>query len=112
MAVQPKTLGVFSIAKPSAAAWHEKPTWYIVASNDRMIALGAGQVRIRVEACGIHHTDMAGSRYVCDITRAGGKLVAQVTSTLMTLRGEAPWGDDGGVMQKINGSAREKIQGE
>jgi uncharacterized protein (TIGR00369 family) len=32
------------------------------------------------------------SRYVCDITRADGKLVAQATSTLMTLRGEAAQG--------------------
>ena len=32
------------------------------------------------------------SRYVCDITRADGKLVAQVTSTIMTLRGEAAQG--------------------
>jgi len=32
------------------------------------------------------------SRYVCDITRADGKLVAQVTSTMMTLRGEAAQG--------------------
>jgi len=28
------------------------------------------------------------SRYVCDILRADGKLVAQVTSTIMTLKGE------------------------
>jgi len=28
------------------------------------------------------------SRYVCDILRSDGKLVAQVTSTVMTLRGE------------------------
>ena len=32
------------------------------------------------------------SRYVCDITRTDGKLVAQVTSTMMTLRGEAAHG--------------------
>ena len=32
------------------------------------------------------------SRYVCDITRADGKLVAQVTSTMMTLRGDAAQG--------------------
>ena len=32
------------------------------------------------------------SRYVCDITRADGKLVAQVTSTILTLRGEAAQG--------------------
>jgi hypothetical protein len=28
------------------------------------------------------------SRYVCDILNGGGKLVAQATSTVMTLRGE------------------------
>ena len=32
------------------------------------------------------------SRYVCDITRGDGKLVAQVTSTVMTLRGDAAQG--------------------
>ena len=32
------------------------------------------------------------SRYVCDITRADEKLVAQVTSTIMTLRGEVAQG--------------------
>jgi len=32
------------------------------------------------------------SRYVCDITRADGKLIAQVTSTVMTLRGDAAQG--------------------
>jgi uncharacterized protein (TIGR00369 family) len=32
------------------------------------------------------------SRYVCDITRADGKLVAQVMSTMMTLRGETAQG--------------------
>ena len=32
------------------------------------------------------------SHYVCDITRADGKLVAQVMSTVMTLRGDAAQG--------------------
>lgn len=32
------------------------------------------------------------SRYVCDITRAEGKLVAQVMSTILTFRGEAAQG--------------------
>jgi uncharacterized protein (TIGR00369 family) len=32
------------------------------------------------------------SRYVCDVTRADGKLVAQITSTIMTLRDEAAEG--------------------
>lgn len=32
------------------------------------------------------------SRYVCDITRADGKMVAQVMSTVMTLRGESARG--------------------
>jgi pimeloyl-ACP methyl ester carboxylesterase len=34
---QPKTSGSIFEAKPSAAAWHAKPSWYVVASNDRMI---------------------------------------------------------------------------
>ena len=38
------------------------------------------------------HRGRTVSRYVCDITRADGKLVAQVTSTMMTLRGEAAQG--------------------
>jgi uncharacterized protein (TIGR00369 family) len=32
------------------------------------------------------------SRYVCDVTRPDGKLIAQVTSTVMTLRGESAKG--------------------
>ncbi len=38
VAVQPQTAGSLFHATPTAAAWHEKPTWYIVASHDRMIA--------------------------------------------------------------------------
>jgi pimeloyl-ACP methyl ester carboxylesterase len=38
LAVQPQTAGAIFGAKPTAAAWHNKPTWYIVSSNDRMIA--------------------------------------------------------------------------
>jgi uncharacterized protein (TIGR00369 family) len=38
------------------------------------------------------HRGRTVSRYVCDITRIDGKLVAQVTSTIMTLRGEAAQG--------------------
>jgi uncharacterized protein (TIGR00369 family) len=38
------------------------------------------------------HRGRTVSRYVCDITRADGKLVAQVMSTIMTLRGEAAEG--------------------
>lgn len=34
------------------------------------------------------HQGRSVSRYVCDITRSDGKLVAQVTSTVMTLRGD------------------------
>ena len=38
LAVQPQTAAAIFGAKPTAAAWHHKPTWYIVSSNDRMIA--------------------------------------------------------------------------
>jgi len=38
LAVQPQTAGAIFGAKPTEAAWHDKPTWYIVSSNDRMIA--------------------------------------------------------------------------
>jgi uncharacterized protein (TIGR00369 family) len=38
------------------------------------------------------HRGRTVSRYVCDITRADGKLVAQVMSTIMTLRGDAAQG--------------------
>lgn len=34
------------------------------------------------------HRGKTVARYVCDITKADGKLVAQVTSTVMTLRGD------------------------
>jgi uncharacterized protein (TIGR00369 family) len=47
--------------------------------------------RLRAVAKPVHRGRTV-SRYVCDITRADGKLVAQVTSTMMTLRGEAAQG--------------------
>ena len=47
--------------------------------------------RLKAAARPIHRGKTV-SRYVCDITRADGKLVAQVTSTVMTLRGEAAQG--------------------
>lgn len=37
-AVQPQTSGAIFAAQPTKAAWHSKPSWYIVASEDRMIA--------------------------------------------------------------------------
>jgi pimeloyl-ACP methyl ester carboxylesterase len=37
LAVQPKTSGAIFEAKPTAAAWRSKPSWYVVSSNDRMI---------------------------------------------------------------------------
>jgi len=39
-AVQPQTSGSIFAAEPSEAAWHSKPSWYIVASNDHMIDPG------------------------------------------------------------------------
>src|SRR5262245_43254379 len=47
--------------------------------------------RLRAVARSVHRGRTI-SRYVCDITSADGKLVAQVTSTIMTLRGEAAQG--------------------
>jgi uncharacterized protein (TIGR00369 family) len=44
--------------------------------------------RLRAAARPVHRGRTV-SRYVCDVTRADGKLVAQITSTIMTLRGEA-----------------------
>jgi pimeloyl-ACP methyl ester carboxylesterase len=38
VAVQPQTGGAIFGAKPTAAAWYDKPTWYVVSNNDRMIA--------------------------------------------------------------------------
>lgn len=35
---QPQTSASIFVAQPSKAAWHDKPSWYIVASHDRMIA--------------------------------------------------------------------------
>jgi len=37
IAVQPQTAGSIFGAKAAVAAWHNKPSWYIVASNDNMI---------------------------------------------------------------------------
>jgi pimeloyl-ACP methyl ester carboxylesterase len=37
VAAQPKTAGSIFEAKPAAAAWRGKPSWYVVSSNDRMI---------------------------------------------------------------------------
>lgn len=37
-AVQPQTAGSIFAAQPTQAAWHTKPSWYVVASNDHMIA--------------------------------------------------------------------------
>lgn len=37
-AVQPQTAGSIFDAKPTAAAWRSKPSWYVVSSNDNMIA--------------------------------------------------------------------------
>jgi uncharacterized protein (TIGR00369 family) len=47
--------------------------------------------RLRAVARPVHRGRTV-TRYVCDITRADGKLVAQVTSTIMTLRGNAAQG--------------------
>jgi uncharacterized protein (TIGR00369 family) len=47
--------------------------------------------RLRAVARPVHRGRTV-SRYVCDITRPDGKLVAQVASTIMTLRGEAAQG--------------------
>ena len=38
IAVQPMTAGAIFAAKVTKAAWHDKPTWYSVSSNDHMIA--------------------------------------------------------------------------
>lgn len=37
IAVQPETSGSLFAAEPAEAAWRNKPSWYIVASNDHMI---------------------------------------------------------------------------
>jgi pimeloyl-ACP methyl ester carboxylesterase len=38
VAVQPMTAGAIFGAKVSKAVWHDKPTSYVVSSNDRMIS--------------------------------------------------------------------------
>jgi pimeloyl-ACP methyl ester carboxylesterase len=38
ISIQPQTSGSIFGAQPTQAAWRSKPSWYIVASNDRMIA--------------------------------------------------------------------------
>lgn len=47
--------------------------------------------RLRADAKPVHRGRTI-SRYVCDVKRADGKLVAQVTSTVMTLRAGAAQG--------------------
>lgn len=47
--------------------------------------------RLRAVAKPIHRGRTI-SRYVCDVAKTDGKLVAQVASTIMTLRGEAAQG--------------------
>ncbi|MCI0387933.1 MAG: alpha/beta hydrolase [Acidobacteria bacterium] len=37
VALQPQTAGAIFAAKPTAAAWRNKPNWYMVASDDNMI---------------------------------------------------------------------------
>jgi pimeloyl-ACP methyl ester carboxylesterase len=37
VAAQPKTAGSIFEARPTTAAWRDKPVWYVVATNDRMI---------------------------------------------------------------------------
>jgi pimeloyl-ACP methyl ester carboxylesterase len=37
-AVQPQTHGSIFVAQPAEAAWRSKPSWYIVATEDNMIA--------------------------------------------------------------------------
>ena len=39
-AVQPETAGSLFASEPTVAAWRSKPSWYIVASEDRMIDPG------------------------------------------------------------------------
>jgi len=36
--VQPETSSAIFAAQPTQAAWHSKPSWEIVASEDRMMA--------------------------------------------------------------------------
>jgi len=38
VSVQPQTSGSIFEAKPTVAAWRSKPNWYVVSSNDNMIA--------------------------------------------------------------------------
>jgi len=38
VAVQPQTAAAIFDAKPKSAAWKNKPSWYVIASKDRMIA--------------------------------------------------------------------------
>lgn len=47
--------------------------------------------KIRATAKAVHRGKNL-SRYICDVTREDGKLVAQVTSTVMTLRGASAKG--------------------
>jgi pimeloyl-ACP methyl ester carboxylesterase len=59
VAVQPQTAGAIFDAKPTTAAWRGRPSWYVVASNDRMIA--PEQQRAMAQTIGAKVTRLASS---------------------------------------------------
>ena len=73
VAVQPQTAGAIFEAKPKAAAWRGKPSHYIVASKDRMIA--PEQEQSMAKAIGAKTTTLPSSHAVMV---AHAKEVAQV----------------------------------
>jgi pimeloyl-ACP methyl ester carboxylesterase len=59
LATQTPTAGTVFGAKPTIAAWHAKPSWYIVAANDRTIAPDAE--RAMAKHMGADVTELASS---------------------------------------------------
>lgn len=63
VAVQRQTAGAIFEAKPTVAAWRNKPSWYVVSSNDRMIAPAqeeamAAQIKAKVTVLPASHVVM------------------------------------------------------
>jgi pimeloyl-ACP methyl ester carboxylesterase len=63
VAIQPQTSGAIFEAKPTAAAWRNKPSWYVISSSDRMIAPEqeksmASQIKAKVTVLAASHVSM------------------------------------------------------
>jgi pimeloyl-ACP methyl ester carboxylesterase len=82
VAVQPQTAGAIFEARPTAAAWRKKRSWYVVSTNDRMIApeqekAMAAQIKAKATVLPASHVVMlshpaAVARVIEEAAAAGG----------------------------------------